>query len=104
MVPIQMRTTAQPDLRLVPGGKRPERLGAAAEENSLGQVDNREDFQRVFLPHLDASYNLARWLMKNDVDAEDVVQEAFLRALRFRDSFRGGEPRAWLLTIVRNTA
>ncbi len=55
------------------------------------------------LPHLDAAYNLARWLTRNGHDAEDVVQEAFLRALRFFGGFHGGNARAWLLAIVRNT-
>jgi RNA polymerase sigma-70 factor (ECF subfamily) len=55
------------------------------------------------MPHLDAAYNLARWLTRNEHDAEDVVQEAYLRALRFFDGFRGDEGRAWLLTIVRHT-
>jgi RNA polymerase sigma-70 factor, ECF subfamily len=62
------------------------------------------DFERTFLPHLDSAYNLARWLMNNDQDAQDVVQEAYLRALRFSAGYRGGDPRAWLLAIVRNTA
>ncbi len=60
-------------------------------------------FESVMLPHLDAAYNFARWLTRNDADAEDVVQEAYLRALRFFGGFRGGDSRAWLLTIVRNT-
>jgi RNA polymerase sigma-70 factor, ECF subfamily len=55
------------------------------------------------LPHLDAAYNLARWLAGNDHDAQDVAQEASLRAFRFFGSFRGENARAWLLTIVRNT-
>jgi len=54
------------------------------------------------LPHLDAAYNLARWLMGNDADARDVVQDACVRALAARAAFRGGDLRAWLLTIVRN--
>ena len=58
--------------------------------------------EESLLPHLDAAYNLARWLMGNDADAEDVVQDAFLRALAAGDQFRGGDQRAWLLTIVRN--
>lgn len=56
------------------------------------------------MPHLDGAYNLARWLTRNDHDAEDVVQEALLRAFKFFESFRGGNSRAWLLSIVRNTA
>ena len=55
------------------------------------------------LPHLDAAYNLARWLAGNDHDAQDVAQEASLRAFKFFGSFRGENARAWLLTIVRNT-
>jgi len=54
------------------------------------------------LPHLDAAYNLARWLTRNDADAQDVVQDAYLRAFRFFPSFQGGSSRAWLLAIVRN--
>ncbi len=60
-------------------------------------------FERAVLPHLDAAYNLARWLTRNEHDAEDVVQEAYLRALQFFGSFYGVDGRAWLLTIVRNT-
>jgi RNA polymerase sigma-70 factor, ECF subfamily len=62
------------------------------------------DFDRTFIPHMDAAYNLARWLVHDDHDAQDVVQEAYLRAFRFADGFRGGDPRAWILAIVRNTA
>ncbi len=60
-------------------------------------------FEQVVLPHLDAAYNLARWLTRNGHDAEDVVQEAFVRALRFFGGFHGVNGRAWLLAIVRNT-
>jgi len=63
----------------------------------------RRRFEQVAMPHLDAAYGLARWLTRNDHDAEDVVQEAFIRALRFIDGFHGTEGRAWLLAIVRNT-
>ena len=63
----------------------------------------RERFEQAVLPHLDAAYNLARWLTRNDHDAQDVTQEAFLRAFRFFDGYQGGNMRAWLLTIVRNT-
>lgn len=60
-------------------------------------------FEQTMLPHLNAAHNLARWLTRNPHDAEDVVQEAYLRAFRFFDSFRGGDGRAWLLAVVRNT-
>jgi len=55
------------------------------------------------LPHLDSAANLARWLLRNRADSDDVVQEAMLRAYRFFERFHGGDPRAWLLQIVRNT-
>ena len=60
-------------------------------------------FEEIVLPHLDAAFNLARWLTRNTQDAEDVVQEAYLRAFKFFDSFRGGDGRAWLMAVVRNT-
>ena len=60
-------------------------------------------FEQVIVPHLDAAYNLARWLTGNDQDAQDVVQEASLRALQFFGGFRGDRGRAWLLAIVRHT-
>jgi RNA polymerase sigma-70 factor, ECF subfamily len=60
-------------------------------------------FEHRVLPHLDAAYNLARWLTRNDHDAEDVVQEAFLRAFRFFDALKDADARPWLLAIVRNT-
>lgn len=63
----------------------------------------QQRFEQALLPHLDAAYNLARWLTRNPQDAEDVVQEAYLRALKFFHSFRGGDGRRWLLAIVRNT-
>jgi RNA polymerase sigma factor (sigma-70 family) len=61
-------------------------------------------FEHVVLPHLNAAYNLARWLVRNPHDAEDVVQEACLRAVRFFGGYQEGNARAWLLRIVRNTA
>jgi RNA polymerase sigma-70 factor (ECF subfamily) len=62
-----------------------------------------ERFEEAMLPHLAAAYNLARWLTRNGPDAEDLVQDAYLRALRGFEGFRGGDGRAWLLRIVRNT-
>jgi RNA polymerase sigma-70 factor (ECF subfamily) len=60
-------------------------------------------FEDALLPHLDAAYSLARWLTRNDQDAQDVVQEAYLRAFRFFPAFRGGDAHAWIMKIVRNT-
>ncbi len=62
-----------------------------------------ENFEEVALPHLQAAYNLARWLTRNDKDAEDVVQEAYLRAYKHFGTFRASDARPWLLAIVRNT-
>jgi RNA polymerase sigma-70 factor, ECF subfamily len=61
-------------------------------------------FEQVVLPHLDAAYNLARWLVRNTHDAEDIVQEAYLRAFKFFGGYQGGDARAWVLKIVRNTS
>lgn len=66
--------------------------------------DQIERFEAVALPHLDAAYTLARYLMRDDAAAEDVVQEAFLRALKYFDRYRGGDARSWILAIVRNTS
>ena len=60
-------------------------------------------FEEIALPHLAAAYNLARWLVHNDHDAEDMVQESFMRAFKSFSGYYGGNSRAWLLTIVRNT-
>ena len=63
----------------------------------------RRSFEEVVLPHLDAAFNYARWLTRSEADAEDVVQDAYVRAFKFFSSFRGDDARSWLLTIVRNT-
>jgi RNA polymerase sigma-70 factor, ECF subfamily len=60
-------------------------------------------FETIAVPHMDAAFNLARWLTRNEHDAEDVVQEAYLRAFRFIDGYRGGDARAWILMIVRRS-
>jgi len=65
--------------------------------------EDRARFEQIVLPHLDAAFNLARWLLRNRPDAEDVAQEALLRAYRFFGGYHGGDARAWLLQIVRNT-
>ena len=69
----------------------------------LTQEDRRR-FEEIFLPYLDAAYNLARWIIRHDQDAQDVVQDAYIRAFRGFHLFRGGNSRSWFLTIVRNTA
>jgi len=66
-------------------------------------VQDREQFEQLVLPHLRAAFNLARWLLRSRADAEDVTQEALLRAFRFFSGFHGSDARAWLLQIVRNT-
>ncbi len=80
----------QNDMRFPAGQQLP-------EEEKLAR------FEQAVLPHLDAAYNLARWLTGREHDAEDVVQEAYLRAYRFFEGFHGADGRAWLLSIVRNT-
>jgi RNA polymerase sigma-70 factor (ECF subfamily) len=67
-------------------------------------VSRTARFEDTVMPHLDAAYNLARWITRDAQDAQDVVQEASLRAFRFFDGMRGADPRPWLLAIVRNTA
>ena len=75
----------------------------ASASVKLKGKDKLARFEQSILPHMDAAYNLARWLTRNGDDAEEMVQEAYLRAFKFFDSFRGADGRAWLLTIVRNT-
>ncbi len=65
--------------------------------------NKHSQFEQVALPHLNAAFNLALWLTGDSQDAEDIVQEAYLRAFKFFDSYRGGNSHAWLLAIVRNT-
>ncbi len=72
------------------------------DESVPSPVPAPATFEQVMLPHLDAAYNLARWLLRHEQDAEDCVQEAYLNAFKAFARFRGGDGRAWLLTIVRN--
>lgn len=78
-------------------------INSDSPESSV-QMGPASRFEELFLPHLDAAYNLARWLVNGDQDAQDIVQEAYVRAFKGFAGFRGDNPRAWLLTIVRNTA
>src|SRR6266511_795289 len=73
-------------------------------EESHAEKEDLMSFEAVMLPHLDAAHNLAKWLLRNEQDAQDVVQEAFLRAFKSFGGFNGSNGRAWLLTIVRNTS
>jgi RNA polymerase sigma-70 factor (ECF subfamily) len=78
-------------------GKEPGDIGRTSDRR------RRDRFERVALPHLDAAYTLARWLTRSDADASDVVQEAYLRAFSYFDSYRDGDAKAWMLKIVRHT-
>jgi RNA polymerase sigma-70 factor, ECF subfamily len=91
--------------RIFPGRRKT----SAGNKSPLGAIysdlmGSENVFAAVALPHLDAAFNLARWLTGSTADAEDVVQEAMVRALTYFPSFRGGSSRAWILQIVRNTA
>src|ERR1700736_3965380 len=74
------------------------------EEQDHSRKGELISFEETMLPHLDAAHNLAKWLLRNEQDAQDVVQEAFLRAFKSFGGFHGSYGRAWLLTIVRNTS
>lgn len=80
------------------------RLAASAPADWPGGLDDNSRFANVVMPHIDDAYRLARWLTGNSTDAEDVVQDASLRAFRAIRGFAGGSARAWVLSIVRNTA
>ncbi len=69
----------------------------------MAESKSGKRFEALVLPHMNSAFNVARWLTHNDQDAQDVVQEAYLRALRFFGGFRGEDARTWLLSIVRNT-
>jgi RNA polymerase sigma-70 factor (ECF subfamily) len=72
------------------------------QHHDAGGNLSQHNFEQIFLPHLDAAYNLARWLLRNDQDAEDAVQEAYVRAFKAFTRFRGGDGKAWFMTILRN--
>ena len=80
------------------------RLAASAAPDRVGALDDNARFANVVMPHIDDAYRLAHWLTGNSTDAEDVVQDASLRAFRAIRGYAGGSARAWLLSIVRNTA
>src|SRR5438105_12505971 len=74
------------------------------QEQDAAQEHELASFEETMLPHMDAAHNLAKWLLRNEEDARDVVQEAYLRAFKSFGGFHGSNGRAWLLTIVRNTS
>ena len=74
------------------------------QEQDAAQQHELASFEETMLPHMDAAHNLAKWLLRNEQDAQDVVQEAYLRAFKSFGGFHGSNGRAWLLTIVRNTS
>jgi RNA polymerase sigma factor (sigma-70 family) len=87
------------------------RIKLGCSENCMRQgpadrlgAEDRRRFEEIFLPYLDAAFNLARWIVQNDQDAQDVVQDAYVRAFKGFHRCRGENPRAWFLTITRNTA
>jgi RNA polymerase sigma factor (sigma-70 family) len=80
------------------------RLASSATQGGLSGLDDNARFSDVVMPHIDDAYRLAHWLTGNSTDAEDVVQDASLRAFRAIRGYAGGSARAWLLCIVRNTA
>jgi RNA polymerase sigma factor (sigma-70 family) len=80
------------------------RLASSAAPDRMGGLDDNARFANVVMPHIDDAYRLAHWLTGNRTDAEDVVQDASLRAFRAIRGYAGGSARAWLLSIVRNTA
>jgi RNA polymerase sigma-70 factor, ECF subfamily len=88
------------DLRL---GRSHQIDATDADSKQAGPRSRLELFEEIVLGHLDAAYNLARWLVRNEDDAQDAVQESCLRAFRFFESYKGGDGKAWLLAIVRNT-
>lgn len=80
------------------------RLVARGAQDPMNGLDDNARFRNVVMPHIDEAYRLAHWLTGNRTDAEDVVQDAFLRAFRAIREYAGGSPRSWVLSIVRNTA
>src|SRR5467141_2738605 len=74
------------------------------QEQDAAQEHELASFEETMLPHMDAAHNLAKWLLRNEEDAQDVVQEAYLRAFKSFSGFHGSNGRAWLLTIVRNAS
>lgn len=103
-LPARSRKIYRIDLAMVSLPRRSENPERRNEACLLTKNPSDEHFTMVVMPHLDDAYALARWLSGNSTDAEDIVQEACLRALRGLDRYAGGNARAWLLAITRNAA
>jgi RNA polymerase sigma-70 factor (ECF subfamily) len=101
LIPSSPRLAAE---AVIPPGIKSPAARSGQEWKRTVSANDADQFERIVLPHLDAAYNLARWLAGNDHDVEDIAQEACVRAFRFIGGHRGGDGRAWLLAIVRNTA
>ena len=93
----------RPDMRRIYSEGRRGVSGNKRVADGVLRKTMSRSFEETVLPHVDAAFNYARWLTRSDADAEDLVQDAYVRALRFFSSLRGEDARAWLLTIVRNT-
>ncbi len=107
--PVEMTRDDSPESASLFSGNRTaeEPVWTISESKSrsvpfVEEQDKLARFEQSIMPHMNAAYNLARWLSSNDSDAQDIVQEAYLRAFKFFSGFRGGNSRAWLLRIVRN--
>ena len=97
---ISLQTKTRP----IEAERPPMRLVASDAPDSLSGLDDNARFKSVVMPHIDEAYRLAHWLTGNRTDAENVVQDASLRAFRAIREFAGGSARSWVLSIVRNTA
>jgi RNA polymerase sigma factor (sigma-70 family) len=94
----------QSKTRPIEAERPPMRMVASDAPNSLSGLDDNARFRSVVMPHIDEAYRLAHWLTGNRTDAEDVVQDASMRAFRAIRNYAGGSARSWVLSIVRNTA
>ncbi|MGA7065182.1 MAG: sigma-70 family RNA polymerase sigma factor [Pseudolabrys sp.] len=94
----------QSKTRPIEAERPPMRLVASDAPDSLSGLDDNARFRSIVMPHIDEAYRLAHWLTGNRTDAEDVVQDASMRAFRAIRNYTGGSARSWVLSIVRNTA
>jgi RNA polymerase sigma-70 factor (ECF subfamily) len=100
---VRLATEAQSPPRVAKGWWPRDRGAVGGRDLPVDRETKPKRFEHVIMPHLDAAYNLARWLTRSDSDAQDVVQEATLRAYKYFDGFEGENAAAWLLAIVRNS-